>query len=337
MKSNRMTRGWHLDMERLTSIKGGFVMDISDRKNQMFHKGMPYLLLEDQIPFDDIQKQILEWKKLEIDTFIIYPSFYFSEEYIEFIKRIVEFASKEKMHVWLYERIPQTTDINQVAKVLQVKEVTQWSEAICVPLQPNERIVSTYLVSKNHDGTINEDKITCIYPLNTPIIQWIDSTATIHDTTIQPFFQTNRRSKKAYECIFLIESTINNETNPILPSDLLNSEWMHTFILQRLDRYKMNIGAYFGTTISGILLEDAQTMIREENEKEKLWTKTFEQILYQEDVHMEELLALFYNIGEKTESVKEKYNKIIRNRIIETFEAPIIEWCETNKLIVQKV
>lgn len=338
-----MSRGCYLGK----NVKGGLIMGTWNQEDKdpcREDQNHPYLFWDERSTFDNTQNHIFEWQKDGRDTFILYPRFpsidsstYFSEEYMVFVKNVVELAAKEKMKVKLYERVLCTTNIDQATKVLQAKEITQWNETICLPIKKNERIVASYLVRKNQDGTIDEDKITCIYPLNTPIIQLQQSIAIIPDVNIQPFFQNKQRNKEAYVCIFLIESSVNKDSNTIDSIDFLHRETVQACILSTLDIYRLSVGAYFGSTITGILLEDIQKIRSEMKEEGKSWTKTFEQILYQENVHMEELLGLFYSIGEKTESVRGKYNQAIRKRTIETYEKPILDWCENNRLKLEKL
>ncbi|WP_054861270.1 hypothetical protein [Gracilibacillus sp. JCM 18860] len=274
---------------------------------------------------------------------------------MDYVKFAVEEADKRGMHVILYDEAmyPSGAANGKVveknpqygSRGLYALETDIFDSTVEIPLKPEDRIVAVYLACKDSDQDYNPEKISCIFPLNAQIIQLRENIATIPNEVMDQFFQTNQRNKEDYRCIALIESytfgTIRGihanqddggEVNAPRSADLLNPEAVESFMEITHERYRQVVGEYFGGTIFAMFTDEPDITGRNAQSGGIAWTNNFERYVYQEGVHVEDLLGLFFSVGEKTDDVRQKYEKAVNKRLMETYYIPIANWCQQNNL-----
>ncbi|MGP4042028.1 glycosylhydrolase-like jelly roll fold domain-containing protein [Gracilibacillus sp. D59] len=324
---------------------------------------MPFWFWNDRLDKERLQNQIEDFQHKGVEGFVLHPRIgipeqtkYLSDEFMEYVKIAVEEADRRNMHVILYDEAmyPSGAANGKVveqnptfaSRGLSAKVVDQLDHTLEVPLERDDHVVAVYLAAKNGKDSFDSEYISCLYPLNAQVVEIGDGKISISDEVIKSYFQVQNRKKEDYACILLIEGYTDGTIRGIhrdqddgqkrapRSADLLNPEAVQAFIDITHRRYEEVVGEYFGNTIFAMFTDEPDITGRNAKHGCIAWTNNFERYLYHEGLHVEDLLGLFFDIGEKTKEVKQTYEKAIDKRMLETYYMPISEWCEENKLFL---
>ncbi|WP_018933048.1 glycosylhydrolase-like jelly roll fold domain-containing protein [Gracilibacillus lacisalsi] len=325
---------------------------------------MPFWFWNDQLSKTELKKQIHDFKEKGVEGFVLHPRIglpdnleYLSDSFMEFVKFAVNEADKLGMHVILYDEAmyPSGAANGKVvernphfaSKGLKAIEQQLTFQNNKLTMKQSDRLVALFLVRKI-ERVIDRNNIYCQYPLNVEIVEQkhVEDKieVTLRDELIDQFFQSNNRNIDEWALVGLVETeshgTIrgvhegqdDGEIHAPRSADLLNPEAVRTFIDITHERYKEVVGSYFGTTIFAVFTDEPDMLGR--NAKEGLipWTSGFENNFFVEGFHIEDLLALFFELDGKVEEVEEGYKRALHKRLLDSYYRPISEWCEQNNL-----
>ncbi|SHN36163.1 glycosylhydrolase-like jelly roll fold domain-containing protein [Gracilibacillus kekensis] len=325
---------------------------------------MPFWFWNDLLSKGEIKSQIHDFYQKGVEGFVLHPRIgipedieYLSDTFMEYIRFAVAEADKLSMHVILYDEAMYPSGAAN-GKVVEKypeyaskglksieKEVVRGNQNITLGV--TDRLVALYLAPTVKDE-IAVESVTTLYPLNIGIIQHKinerDVTITVEEAIIEDFFQRGNRARDNWSIIALIETetmgTIrgihskqdDGEINAPRSADLLNPEAVQLFINITHNRYKEVVGNYFGNTIFAMFTDEPDMLGRNAKADLLPWTKGFENDFLAEGFHIEDLLALFYDVGPSTIDIRKGYQKAIHKRLLESYYNPISEWCEQNNL-----
>lgn len=120
----------------------------------------------------------------------------------------------------------------------------------------------------------------------------------------------------------------DGEANAPLSADILNPKAVDKFIELTHEQYYKHLSEYFGNTVIGFFTDEPCILGRNTNGYFE-WTDGLEKKITKEGGKLCELRALFEN---KTNSTVEKYKRIIRNELNNTYYKKLSDWCAAHKI-----
>jgi hypothetical protein len=115
--------------------------------------------------------------------------------------------------------------------------------------------------------------------------------------------------------------------------DLLNPNAMQKFIRVTHDVYYEYLKEYFGNTITALFTDEPSVVGRcVDTEKIKPWTIGFLDYYKEHGNERADLLSLWFDVGNDTNSKRRKFKKTVNKRLQETYYRPISEWCESHDI-----
>lgn len=125
----------------------------------------------------------------------------------------------------------------------------------------------------------------------------------------------------------------DNEADAPPAADLLNPAATARFIATTHEAYRAAVGEHFGETIVGIFVDEPSLSGRGPQRRGlRPWTGGFEAVLGAHGVESAELPALFDDAHPAAEAVRATFDRLVAERLNETFYGPIAAWCEANGL-----
>lgn len=322
---------------------------------------MPFWFWNDKLDRNKIRLQIEDFHKHGVEGFVLHPRMgipketpYLSDEFMECVKFAIEEADSRNMHVILYDEAMYPSgaangkvvekNLQFASRGLYTSEISQLNKSIEIPLENHDRVVAIYLAEKKQDDKYNRETINCLYPQKRNLIHISENKVTISKEIMEHFMEVGKRTKENCCCIVLIEKytygTIrgihtdqdDGESEAPRSADLLNPEAVKLFIELTHERYRKVVGQYFGNTILAMFTDEPDIIGRNAKPGGIPWSNHFERYMYQEGLQIEDLPGLLFDIGKKTASLRQTYQKAINKRMLETYYVPIAEWCAQHNL-----
>ncbi|WP_163539299.1 glycosyl hydrolase [Gracilibacillus sp. YIM 98692] len=326
---------------------------------------MPFWFWNDDLSKEELKKQLHDFKSKGVMGFVLHPRMgipenisYLSDEFMEYVNFTVEEAKHLGMYVILYDEAmyPSGAANGKVveknpqfaSRGLKADELTI-SEALSpFTLHQYDRLMAIYFAKKT-SGKIDSENVSCVYPLNIATVQQLDTdkdkqSLQIDPNIIERFFQSNERIEEEWVTLLVYETetggTIrgihtnqdDGEKNAPRSADLLNKEAVDTFIQITHDRYKEVVGEHFGDTIFAMFTDEPDMLGRNARKGLIPWTKGFENEFFAKGNHVEDIVGLFYDVGDRTYSIRKSYQSALHQRLLANYYQPISKWCEQNGL-----
>lgn len=290
---------------------------------------IPFWFWNDDFKKDEIIRQIRDMHSKEVDGFVIHPRIgipesigYMSEEYLQFVKCAVEEAAANNMQVILYDEgmYPSGSAHGQVAeenpqyksKGLKVVE----SSSREFSSEEGEILVCSLAAKKTGENDLDAESIFDLEGKTLP-----EGYTALH--FVQGFTNGHIRGIHIGE---------DDWETPPPSSDLLSDDAVDCFIRLTHEKYYNTLSKYFGNTIIGIFTDEPCVTGREGNPLMKPWTDGFMQNFIDEGLDKTDVAALWYNVGEKTDIIRKKFDSAIEKRLVKTFYKKISDWCENHNI-----
>jgi hypothetical protein len=302
---------------------------------------MPFWFWNDKLTKVEIVRQIQDFHSKEVEGFIIHPRMglpeeisYLSESYMELVETAVKEADILGMRIILYDEgmYPSGSASGLVVKRnpkyasrgLKLLEYpcTTSDGSVCFTfaMHPGEVLVSIQAVRKIAKHKVaaesilvleqNEGRVEFTPPNNGEwsVLIFID---TLSEGTIRGVHQGQD----------------DGEPNAPLAADLLNPDAVKSFISLTHEAYYRKLSRYFGSTIIAMFTDEPELLGRNPKEGVKPWTNNFMEEYITSGGRERELPALWFDVGEDTLPIRDKYESIIRNRLSRTYYKLLAEWC----------
>ena len=120
-----------------------------------------------------------------------------------------------------------------------------------------------------------------------------------------------------------------DDDQPSAPAaaDLMNAEAMRCFIRLTHERYYECLNDYFGSVILGFFTDEPSPVGRNARRGALAWSGGFDKELSAQGLTPEELPYLYLN-GERSDGIRQKYERALCERLKKTYYGPISDWCE---------
>lgn len=285
---------------------------------------MPFWFWNDDLSEEKIKEQIIEMHEKGVDGFVIHPRIgipkeipYMSERFLQYVKFAVKEAARLGMHVILYDEgmYPSGSAHGMVVKQnpeyaargIRIEE----SRLPECNLVAKEKLVSTLIAAKTADGGLDKASIR-VYSGE----KLCENETFLH--LIEGFTGGHIRGIHIGE---------DDWETPPKAADILNPDSVALFIRLTHEKYYEAVGEYFGNTVIAIFTDEPCVSGREGDERMKPWTKDFSQLLKKNNFRIEDIAALWYNIGDETDLIRKRYDNIVMRRLTESFYKQISDWC----------
>lgn len=290
---------------------------------------MPFWFWNDAFDYKEIKRQINDMHDKGVCGFVIHPRIgipedipYMSDAFLSYVLCAVQEAQQLNMQVILYDEgmypsgsahgMVVERNAEYASKGIRVAESAQAGAA----LEPGERLICTLTAEKKGDMALDPVSICCGAEGGRT-----ENSVYLH--FIQGFTGGHIRGIHIGE---------DDGENPPKSADLLNPKAVDTFIELTHQRYYDVLAEYFGNTVIAIFTDEPSIMGREGDPRMKPWSDGFMQDFLAGGCRVEDLAALWYDIGEKTETIRKKYAKAVEKRLTETFYKRIHDWCEAHEI-----
>ena len=288
---------------------------------------MPFWFWNDKLDENEIKRQIREMNGKGVNGFVIHPRIgipreieYMSEEYLGFVKFAVEEADRLGMKVILYDEGMYPSG---AAHGMIVKEHPEFatrgirceeSNKNMPQIEDGEKLLFTFTARKIFDDHIDDIK-------EYKGEEAEDGYVFLH--LIEGFTKGHIRGIHIGE---------DDWEDPPRSADILRYESVSCFIELTHELYYKTLSKYFGNTVIGIFTDEPSVLGRGEDKRMKPWTVDFLDELEKTGVKPRDILAMWYDLGEETETIRENYNKAVYNRLKITFYKQLYDWCEAHNI-----
>ncbi len=287
---------------------------------------MPFWFWNDELNNNTIISQIQDMYEHGVEGFVLHPRIgipenikYMSDEYLSYVRCAVEEASRLGMQVILYDEgmypsgsahgmvVEQNRDF--ASKGIRIEEGT-----LLPMLAAGEKLVAVLSAYKTGDMMLDG---ASIHKSNAPA-----------DNEIMLYLISGYTGGH----IRGIHIGEDDWESPPASADLLNPKATECFVNLTHERYYQALSEYFGNTVIAMFTDEPCIMGREGDARMMPWTDGFEMCLAEAGFQIEDLPALWYNVGENTEKIRILFNKTVENKLTETFYKPIHDWCAMHSI-----
>ncbi len=328
---------------------------------------MPFWFWNDQLNEEELKRQIHDFDDKGVNGFVLHPRMgipkntpYLSKSFMHYVKFAIKEAARLKMKVILYDEgmYPSGSANGEVVKEnpafasrgLYMKKTPAkvfHSNNLTLPLEEGEKLVALYFANQGKETEVKLESVTCLYPLSVPIVTELKIESRSHikidETSWEAFFKQNIDSESWY-VIACVETysrgTIrgihtgqdDGEKNAPQSADLLNPQAVQSFIRHTHEKYKAEVGEYFGSTITAMFTDEPNILGRNPRADVIPWTEGLLDEFLANDHELKDLLELFTDENEEVNSVKVRYNRMIKERMNRVYYQTLSAWCEKNNL-----
>lgn len=300
---------------------------------------IPFWFWNDDLKKEEIVRQIHDFKGKGVEGFVIHPRIgipkeieYLSEDFLHLVKSAVKEADSLGMKVVLYDEgmYPSGSAHGMVvesnpkygSRGLKMIE-HEWKDAgeIAIVLQEDEILTAVLAARKRDQGSIEPETIGVMEPRDGRLyLKKPDG----DNWTVFLFVETYTRG--SIRGIHYGE----DDGEPMAPpsADLLNPEAIQKFIELTHERYYEALEPYFGKTIIGMFTDEPDIMGRGAIQGLIPWTPGFLEWYLELGNDIEDLLALWLDIGRETEAKRKSYRKAVYRRLEKAYYQPISNWCQ---------
>ncbi len=290
---------------------------------------MPFWFWNDAFCDEEIKRQIQDMYDKGVMGFVIHPRIgvpkdieYMSDKFLGYVRCAVKEAKRLGMKVMLYDEgmypsgsahglvVKENADF--ASKGLMVIE----SDSDEIKLNEGESLVVTLIAKKTGDKSVDFDSIEVFAGEN------VGNKTYFH--FIQGFTGGHIRG---------IHEGEDDWENPPKSADLLNKRAVETFIRITHQGYYDALSEYFNdNTVIAIFTDEPSIMGREGNSRMKPWTDGFLDKFVLGGNKLTDLMALWYNVGDKTDEIKKRYLETVQNALNDSFYKPIHLWCKEHNV-----
>ncbi|MBR4720286.1 MAG: hypothetical protein IK057_00850 [Clostridia bacterium] len=288
---------------------------------------MPFWFWNDRLDEKEITRQIREMNSKGVNGFVIHPRIgiprdipYMSEKYISYVKCAVMEADRLGMKVILYDEGMYPSGAAHGMIVEKHPEFAtrgircEESFKNKPGLEADEKLLFTFTAKKISDDCLDDESIA---------------------------EYRGEALKDGYVFLHLIEGFTHGHIRgihigeddweePPKSADILRYESVSCFIELTHEVYYKALSRYFGNTIIGIFTDEPSVLGRGEDKRMKPWTVDFLEELEKTGVKPCDIVAMWYNIGAKTEQIRRRYADAVHNRLTITFYKQLYDWCEAH-------
>ncbi|MBQ3426934.1 MAG: hypothetical protein IJH37_07310 [Clostridia bacterium] len=290
---------------------------------------LPFWFWNDSLSETEIVKQIREMNDKGVNGFVIHPRIgipddipYMSDKYLSYVKCAVEEADKLGMKVILYDEAmyPSGSAHGMIVErhpELATKGIRCEESGKSKPeLEAGEKLLFTFTARKISDNTVDKQSIS---------------------------EYEGGALKEGYVFIHLIEGLTHGHIrgihigeddweNPPKSADILCFASVSCFIELTHEKYYKVLSKYFGNTVIGIFTDEPSVMGRGKDERMRPWTPDFMDELEKTGVKPCDIIAMWYDVGEKTEGIRKSYAEAVHNRLTNSFYKQLFDWCEAHDI-----
>ena len=290
---------------------------------------MPFWFWNDRLDEKEIIRQIREMNDKGVNGFVIHPRIglprdipYMSEKYLSYVKCAVEEAGRLNMKVILYDEgmYPSGSAHGMVVKAhpeFATRGIRCEESLVNVPkLADDEKLLFTFKARKISDDSLDK---TSIKSYDGEALK--EGEVFIH--LIEGFTHGHIRGIHIGE---------DDWEEPPKSSDLLRFEAVSCFIELTHEAYYKALEKYFGNTVIGIFTDEPSVLGRGEDKRMKPWTVDFLTELEKEGIKPCDIAAMWYDVGETTQSIRSKYAAAVNKRLTESFYKQLSDWCEAHNI-----
>ncbi|HZG87821.1 glycosylhydrolase-like jelly roll fold domain-containing protein [Paenibacillus sp.] len=303
---------------------------------------IPFWFWNDELKEEELIRQIREFRAKEVEGFVLHPRIgipesmpYLSDAFMDLVEAAVREAANLNMKVILYDegmypsgaangeivrRNPELASRGLRKLEHAARGPVEWE----VPLDEDagDRLVSVQAVRSAGEGAVQAESAVVLAPENGRVrfappdgedwllLAFVDSYS----------FGTIRGIHYGQD---------DGEPNAPRAADLLNEDAVSAFIELTHERYFRRIGAYFGSTVIAMFTDEPDLLGRGHRKGMQPWTADFLDDYLAAGARIEELAALWYDAGERTETIRAMYRKTVRERMERVYYKPLHDWCES--------
>ncbi len=264
----------------------------------------PFWFWNDAFTFDEIDRQIREFKSKGVDGFVIHPRIgipesipYLSDTFMAFVRHAVETAAAEGMHVILYDE-------------------AMYPSGSChgMVVAENPAYASRGLRMEEGEGTVSEGEV---------LVARVSVGGKTY-SFIEGFTGGKIRGIHFGE----------DDGEPGAPpsTDLLNPEAIATYIRLTHDRYFEVLGEYFGNTIIAMFTDEPGIMGRDHDLHMKPWTNGFLEYYIQSGGSADDLPHFWLDIDETSAERRTRYRRAYTTLLGEVYFKAVSEWCTAHNI-----
>ncbi len=288
---------------------------------------MPFWFWNDRLDEDEIISQIGKMDSKGVNGFVIHPRIgiprdipYMSEKFIGYVKRAVEEADTRGMKVILYDEGMYPSGAAHGMVVEKHPEFAtrgiRCEESLSSEpeLENGEKLLFTFTAKKISDSALDDIKE---YSGGAPE----DGYVFIH--LIEGFTHGHIRGIHIGE---------DDWEEPPRSADILSFGSVSCFIELTHEVYYKALSKYFGNTIIGIFTDEPSVLGRGEDKRMKPWTVDFLGELEKVGITPCDILAMWYDVGEKTERLRKDYAAAVHSRLTYSYYKQLYDWCDKHNI-----
>ncbi len=290
---------------------------------------IPFWFLNDRVDRAKLIRQLDDFQAKGIDGFVIHPRMglpenyeYLGKEFLADVRFLVEEAHRRNMKAVLYDEgmYPSGSAHGMVvagnpeyaARALRL-ESADASRPALPALQAGERIEAAFYAEG--EGPLSGCKVHELN-LKTPLPAGRG----------RLLFLISTFSHGTIRGIHFGED--DGEAGAPPAADLLNPQSVKKFLHVTYDQYFEAVGEYFGSTVIAMFTDEPSLLGRCVNEKLlKPWTEGFLPFYESLGNRKEDLLALWFDVGNETQIKRNRFQKAVEIRLEETYYRQLSEWC----------
>lgn len=303
---------------------------------------IPFWFWNDELSRDEVVRQLQDFHKKEVSGVVIHPRMglphsmpYLSDAYMEIVETAVAEAARLGMKIILYDEgmypsgsagglvVRQNPDY--ASRGLKLEEHPCGKEGLRMQLAPEsgDTVISVQAVCKVSGSEIDPDSAV--------ILEFKQGTV--------EFTPPDERS---WSVLLFLETYSKGTIRGVHPgqddrepgapaaADLLNPEAVEAFVFLTHERYYDKLKEYFGTTILAMFTDEPDLLGRCHIKGLKPWTRGFLDEFTSCGSLERDLPALWFDAGEATRALRDKYESTVRNRLSRTYYKRLADWCEAH-------
>ena len=285
---------------------------------------MPFWFWNDKFDENEIINQIRTMNGKGVNGFVIHPRIgipkeipYMSEKYLGYVRCAVEEAARLGMKVILYDEgmYPSGAAHGEVVKKhpefatrgIRCEESLNNEPA----LEVGEKLLFTFTAKKLSETSLDGQSIKKYEGEALG-----EGFVFIH--LIEGFTKGHIRGIHIGE---------DDWENPPRSADILRFEAVSCFIELTHEVYYKALSRYFGSTIIGIFTDEPSVLGRGEDKRMQAWTVDFGEELEKAGITPCDIIAMWYDIGNKTEEIRKRYKATVHKKLSKSFYKQLFDWC----------
>ncbi|TDQ38318.1 glycosyl hydrolase [Aureibacillus halotolerans] len=300
---------------------------------------VPFWFWNDDITEEGISEQLQDFADKGVMGVVLHPRIgipeqltYMSLSFMELLKVAVNEASRLGMSVILYDEAmyPSGSANGQVvasnpafaSRGLELREhsLSAGENNIAIELSKGETLVSVQAVQKLTAASVDLATVECLEAKDGHVTFTAPAAG---EWSILLFVETFTHG--SIRGIHFGQD--DGEPNAPAAADLLNPDAVQQFIKLTHDVYYKTLEAFFGNTVIAMFTDEPDMLGRGHKKGLKPWTNDFLGEYVRHGNEESWLSALWFEVGDRTTSIRHDYKKTLNRRLRETYYRPISEWC----------